>query len=400
MKVKVLHARLRALVLFFVFVGIIGTMSCSDSEKTAAAITIQKETFKIIIPAFGELDAVKSTPIMASAQVRGQQTIAWMTPENSQVKAGETVISMAATYYVDSLRTEKFNIARLDLEIQDKEKTLDKEKKDIQAQLALTEIEKQLAEIFAAKDEMIFSRNEIIESSINVEFLGTKTQHFQEKTKQLEKKALAELQLLKSKKKTLQVKVEQLQSALASLELKAPHDGILIYEKNWRGEKPRLGMSVWPGMKLAKLPDLDSMEAKVFVLESEAAGLKGDLAATLTLDSSPGLTFNGKVIGMDTIAKPLEENSPLKYFEVKISLEKTDRAIMKPGSQVKAAIFVRKLENVLAVPNQALFFNDGHTYVNVMKGSKLEKRGVKTGDRSLTRTVITEGLTAGEKVVL
>ncbi len=400
MKVKVLLTLLKKLVLFSILACIIGITGCGGSEKDAAVITMQKETFEIVIPAFGELDAVKSTPIMASAQVRGQQTIAWMIPENSQVKTGETVIRMAASYYVDSLRTEKFNIARLDLEIQDKEKVLDKEKKDIQAQLALTEIEKQLAEVFAARDEMIFSRNEIIESSINVEFLGTKTQHFQEKTKQIEKKAQAELQLLKSKKKTLQVKVEQLQSALDSLELKAPHDGILIYEKNWRGEKPRLGMSAWPGMKLAKLPDLNSMEAKVFVLESEAAGLKGDLPATVTLDSSPGLTFNGKVIGMDTIAKPPEENNPLKYFEVKISLEKTDPAIMKPGSQVKTVIFVRKLENVLAIPNQALFFNDGHTYVNVMKGSKIEKRAVKTGDRSLTRTVITEGLTVGEKVVL
>ncbi len=377
-----------------------GTAGCSSAGKDAAVITIQKETFEITIPAFGELDAVKSTPIMPSPQVRGPQTIAWLVPENSRVKAGEPVIRMAAEYYMDSLRTEKFNVARLNLEIQDKEKALEKEKKDIQAQLDLTEIEKQLAEVFAAKDATIFSRNEIIESSINVEFLATKTKHLQEKSKQMEKKALAELQLLKSKMKTLQVKVEQFQSALDSLELKAPHDGILIYEKNWRGEKPRLGMSVWPGMKLAKLPDLNIMEAKVFVLESEAAGLKGDLPATITLDSSPGVAFNGKVDGMDTIAKPLEEGSPLKYFEVKISLEKTDPAIMKPGSLVKTKIFVRKLENVLAVPNQALFFNDGHTYINVMKGSKMEKRAVKTGDRSLTRTVVTEGLTAGEKVVL
>lgn len=397
MKVKLFS---KASVLIAICISILGAAGCGGSGKDAAVITMQKETFEITIPAFGELDAVKSTPILPSPQVRAQQTIAWMKPENSQVKAGETVIRMAASYYVESLQTEKFNIARLDLEIQAKEKALDKEKKDIQAQLTLTEIEKQLAEVFAARDETIFSRNEIIESSINIEFLGVKTQHLQEKTKQLEKKALAELQLLESKKKTLQVKVEQLQSGLDSLELKAPHDGILIYEKNWRGEKPRLGKSIWPGMKLAKLPDLSSMEAKVFVLESEAAGLKGDLPATVTLDSSPGLIFNGKVIGMDTIAKPLEEKSPLKYFEVKISLEKTDPAIMKPGSLVKTTIFVRKLENVLAVPNQALFFNDSHTYVNVMKGSKLEKRAVKTGDRSLTRTVITEGLAAGEKVVL
>lgn len=389
----------------FTFVGIIAVMGCfvamnCGNPGKAAAVTVQKGTFEIVIPAFGELDAVKSTPILASAQIRGQQTIAWLAPENSKVKAGETVIRMDSAYYVNNLRTEKFNIARLDLEIQAKEKALAKEKKDIEAQLALTEIEKKMAEVFAAKDESIFSRNEIIESSINVEFLGTKTRHLHEKTKQVEKKSQAELQLLKSKMKTLQMKAEQLQSALDSLELKAPHDGILIYEKDWRGEKPRVGMSVWMGMKLAKLPDLNSMEAKVFVLESEAAGLKSELPVTLNLDSSPGLFFNGKVTGMDTMAKPLAENSPLKYFEVKVSLEKTDPSIMKPGSQVRAAIFVHKQENVLTVPNQALFFNASQPFVNVLNGSGTEKRPVKIGDRSLTRTVITEGLAVGDKVVL
>lgn len=382
------------------FTTIICTPGCSDLGKAAAAMTVENGTFEIAIPAFGELDAVKSTPIIASTQIRGPQIIAWIAPENSRVKGGETVIRMDSVYYVENLNKEKLNIARLELEIQAKEKTLAKEKKDIQAQLDLTEIEKQLANVYAARDESIFSKNEIIESSINVEFLGKKTSHLNEKTKQVEKKAQAELQLLKSKMKTLQVKAEQLQSALNSLELKAPHDGIFIYEKDWRGDKPRVSMSVWTGMKLGKLPDLNYMEAKVFVLESEAAGLKNDLPVNLTLDSSPGLVFNGKVIGMDTIAKPLTEKSPLKYFEVKVSIEKTDPSIMKPGSQVKAIIFVRKQTNVITVPNQALFYNSEQPFVNVLNGSGTEKRMVKIGDRSLTRTVIIDGLKAGERVLL
>ncbi|HLP61296.1 MAG TPA: hypothetical protein VK186_20805, partial [Candidatus Deferrimicrobium sp.] len=71
--------------------GFLAAMGCGNPGKEAA-MTVQKGTFEIVIPAFGELDAVKSTPILASAQIRGQQTIAWIAPENSRVKAGETVI--------------------------------------------------------------------------------------------------------------------------------------------------------------------------------------------------------------------------------------------------------------------------------------------------------------------
>jgi len=159
-------------------------------------------------------------------------------------------------------------------------------------------------------------------------------------------------------------------------------------------------MTVWRGMKLAKLPDLNRMEAKVYVLESEAAGLKADLPVSISLDSSPGKVFSGKVTNIDTIAKPLERESPLKYFEIKVGIDKTRKEIMKPGSQVKASVFVQKQDKVITLPNQALFFDDGHAFVNIKGSSNVERREVKIGARSLTQTVITDGLAEGEQVVL
>ncbi len=52
------------------------------------------------------------------------------------------------------------------------------------------------------------------------------------------------------------------------------------------------------------------MEAKLFVLESEASGLKEDLPVSLSLDFEPGRVFTGKLAGLDTVAKPLSEDSP------------------------------------------------------------------------------------------
>lgn len=394
MKLKITWYSLLFLLLF-IFAG------CGASgKKNIAAMTVQKGRFEIIIPAFGELQAVTSTPITVPTTVRGSQTIAWIAPENSIVKKGETVIRMDAAWYKERIQKEEFSITKLNLQIGEKEKELGKEKKDLQGQLIVTEIEKELAALYAAKDETIFSRNEIIEDAINLEYLKTKTRHFEQKKEQLEQKSIAELQLLQLKRKTHQVKLKQYRDALDSLEVKAPHDGLFIYEKNWRGEKPRVGMSVWRGMKLAKLPDLSRMEAKVYVLESEAAGLKADLPVSIFLDSSPGMVFPGKVTNIDTIAKPLERDSPLKYFEIKVGIDKIEKEIMKPGSQVKASVFVQEQDNVITVPNQALFFDDGDAFVNIKRSSNVEKREVKIGARSLTQTVITDGLAEGEEVVL
>jgi HlyD family secretion protein len=153
-------------------------------------------------------------------------------------------------------------------------------------------------------------------------------------------------------------------------------------------------------MNLGSLPDLSVMEARIYVLESEAAGLKESLPAAVSLDYEPGRVFTGRVAAIDTIAKPLSEDSPLKYFEVRVSLDVTDPQLMRPGVQAKASIFVERLDNVIAVPNQALAFEANQAFVFVKRGSRVLKRPVETGARSLTQTVITKGLEDGARILL
>jgi hypothetical protein len=159
-------------------------------------------------------------------------------------------------------------------------------------------------------------------------------------------------------------------------------------------------MNAFGGQKLGSLPDLTQMEAKLFVLESEASGLKENLPVSISLDFEPGRVFTGKVIGIDTIAKPLGEESPLKYFETKVALDTTDPQLMKPGVQVRASIFVEKQADVLAVPNQALVFEQSKAFLLVKNSTKVEKRAVEAGARSLTLTIITKGLSEGDAVLL
>jgi HlyD family secretion protein len=377
-------------------------IACGEAGKTDVAdMKVTKEDFRIVIPAFGELQAVKSTPlVIPPTSYFGRQTISWIAPESSNVKAGDPVIRMDSLELREFLRTEEAEVAKLDLEVAKKEKQLEKEKSDLYGQIAVTSIEKKLADVFAARDETIFPRNKIIEDAIDLQYQGVKEEHYGWKKGQLEKKTAAELVLLQSKVRACRVKIGQYQAQLQNLEIRAPHDGILLIEKLWSGEKFRVGMNVWGGQKLGSLPDLSRMEAKVYVLESDAGGLRENLGASVSLDFEPGKVFPGKVIGIDTIAKPIEENSPLKYFETKVSLDVTDAALMKPGVQVKASLFVQQQAGVLAVPNQALVFEQGKAFVMVKKSSRIQKRSVDIGPRSLTRTIITRGLNEGEVILL
>jgi RND family efflux transporter MFP subunit len=382
-------------------VTVLGAACGRPGAAVVANMKVRKGAFEIIIPAFGEMQAAKSTPIVVSPESRfSLQTVAWMAPEYSMVKSGDVVIRLASTELPDLLRAEQAEMAKINLEIAQKEKQLEKEKNDLTGQISVTAIQRELADVYAARDERIFPRNKIIEDAIDLNYQTIRERHFEEQRAQLEKRITAELQLLQSKARAHQVKIKQCQDQLNNLEIRAPHDGMLIINKTWNGEKYRVGMNAYSGLKLASLPDLSIMDAKIFVLESEASGLKENLPVSLSLDYEPGRVFTGKVAGIDTIAKPLSEESPLKYFEVKVSLDATDPRLMKPGVQVKASIFVEKVANVIAVPNQALVYEQDKAFVLVKKGSRIQKRPVEMGARSLTLTVVTDGLEEGEEILL
>jgi HlyD family secretion protein len=375
---------------------------CTGTKKAAMAVLkVRKAEFHVVIPAFGELQAAKSTPIVVPPESRwGLQTIAWMAPEYSSVKKDEVVIRLASADLVERLRVEQAEMDKLDLEIEKKQKQLEKDKTDLHGQIEVTSVQRELADVYAARDETIFPKNKIIEDAIDLDYQNTRERHFERKRDQLEKRIAAELQLLEAKANTRRVQIKQIQDQLNNLEIKAPQDGMLVLNKYWSGEKYRVGMNAYPGQKLGSLPDLSKMEAKLFVLESEAAGLKEGLPVSLTLDFEPGRIFTGKIIGLDTIAKPLGEDSPLKYFETKVELDVTDPELMKPGVQVRAFVFVEKEADVLAVPNQALLYEQGKAFLLVKNSARVEKRPVETGARSLTLTIITKGLRDGESVLL
>ncbi len=386
---------------FSVLIILLINFGCQSADKKKVAVlTIKKGIFEITINGFGELNAVKATQIKVPTKARGSQIIVWLASENSIVKKGDVLIRFDGTNYRERIKTENYNLAKLDLELKKQEIELKKEKSNLEGELKIIAIENKIAKNYGAKDESVFSKNEIIDAEVNLKFLNTKMTHLKDKTLKFKKKAEAELQLLRLKKKTILVKLQQYKDTLDALEVKAPHNGLFVYQKNWRGEKPRVGSRVWTGMKLGKLPDLSIMEAKIFILESEASGLKSNLVCSIVLDSHPQKTFMGKVKGVDAIAKAIEKDSAFKYFETRVSLDKTDSEIMKPGNQVKALIFVHRYTDVIAVPNQAIFYNNKNSYVFVKNKKGFEPRNIKTGIRSLSRTIIDDGLSVDEQISL
>lgn len=390
-----LHAALAIALGAATAVGCGGTLS-----QSVPTVAVVDAPFEIRISGHGELKAAQATPIDIPGSLQGVQRIAWLQPEGAAVSAGDVVARLDGEQMQRRRLEVEDELIKLDAQLAAKRRELEKERKTIDGELELLEHERRNVERFAPRDERLFSRHEILDAQVDLGLIESKVAHARTRAERYEARARAEIEILGLQRRTQLVRLEQADNALSQLEIRAPHDGFFLRGRTWQGETMRVGLSVWPGSSIGELPDVSEMEARIYVLESEAAGLADGLEAIVRLDAYPERETRGTVKAVQPVANPIERESPVKYFEVLVSLIETDTAVMKPKSQVTAELWVARDDAAISVPNQAIFHEGDHTWVWVLDGGEFRRTPVKLGKRSLSRTVIDAGLDAGTRVAL
>jgi multidrug efflux pump subunit AcrA (membrane-fusion protein) len=139
------------------------------------------------------------------------------------------------------------------------------------------------------------------------------------------------------------------------------------------------------------------MESVTFVNEIDISKIKPRQKVIVRLDAFREQTFEGSV----SFIAPLGESrrSNIKVFEVTIDV-KDESTILKPGMTTGNKIIVHELQDVLFVPLEAVFNQEGRNYVWVQNGSQFRRRDVVLGERSEDYVVLTNGLSEGESVAL
>lgn len=187
---------------------------------------------------------------------------------------------------------------------------------------------------------------------------------------------------------------------LDNREVRAPHDGYFVIEKNWWGLQVDVGSTVFSGNKFASIPNLDTMEAELQVLETEAVGLADGQAVEVIIDAFPDRVLTGAISAISATAAPIERDNPVKYFTVTVALDQADPEWITPGSIVTATIHIEQVPGTIAIPNQAVFREGEREWVLVRQGGSLERRDVRLGVRGPNRSEVLEGLDDGDEVAL
>ncbi len=194
-------------------------------------------------------------------------------------------------------------------------------------------------------------------------------------------------------------KLSNLQELEKEFRIIAPKKGMVIYKREWGGRKRKTGSTISPwDPGVATLPDLSEMQSKTYINEVDIRKVKQGQKVILGLDAFPDASLTGEVIDVANVGED-REDSDSKVFEIIIGVNESD-STYRPGMTTSNEIITKTLEQVLQVPLEAIFNQEGITFVYRKDGVGISKQEVKIGASNDEFAVIEEGLKEADEVFL
>lgn len=148
-----------------------------------------------------------------------------------------------------------------------------------------------------------------------------------------------------------EVQVDNDRIRLDDTDVRAPISGTIIEKQVERGQvisSPT--QDVGGGTVLLKMADLNLVQVRTLVDETDIGKIKAGLPTTVTVAAYPTQPFQGEVVKIEPLAV---QQQNVTMFPVIIRIHNTDD-LLRPGMNAEVEIHIGRRDGVLAVPNASL----------------------------------------------
>jgi len=181
----------------------------------------------------------------------------------------------------------------------------------------------------------------------------------------------------------------ELYSKAGQMEVRAPMDGVIA---RW---ETQIGAQIQPGEWMGYVFNTSDMSMWVEVDDIDVLMIKQGSPVTVTVEALPGETFEGVVEHVSTMGKDMQG---ITRFGVEIRVQGGPN--LKPGMQASAYIDAGSAKDVLLIPLEAIFEEDGAQKVEVLNPDGTTKVAtVKLGLMNDRYAEVKSGLQEGELVI-
>ncbi len=320
-----------------------------------------------------------------------------MVEEGTSVKTGDWVATLDAAQITQQIQNNQQDLDRQRAELNDAK---------IDSSIQLTALREELGEF---KYDLEYKKLELEQAQYeSPAYQRKKKMEYDQTVRQMEKKRRDyQLKQLELKMKTNRIKERfdnhykrdsLLKRAMGAARVTAPKDGMVMYAKLWNGRKLRVGddISIWMPT-IATLPDLSQPVSEAYIPEIDITKVALGDSVDITIDALPGDKFKGVVSNIANVGQELS-GFDMKVFKIMIDLQVEGKPI-KPAMTSNNKIILAKLPDVVKIPRNCLFQQNGDSFVYLNDGSQTWKKNVIPGLENEEEVVIESGLSPGDLIL-
>lgn len=374
----------------------------SKTDTSDLFTKVNKGEFEIAVTEAGELIAEKSVDIKGPEFAQGRDIRATniriqdLIPEGTMVKEGDFVATLDRTELANTLKDEQERLVtfmtRLEVKLLDTAVVMNDLRDEIKNQK------------FIVEEAAMTFRNSKYEPPTTIrqaEIELDKAQRVLEQRERSYTRRLAQnrTDIYNQNYFISRVtrRVNDLEEVLSGFTVTAPASGMVIYKRERRGNKRKIGSTINPMDRVvATLPDLSSMISKTYVNEIDVSKIKPGQKVNITIDAFPEKAFNGFVSYVANIGEKLP-NTNDKVFEVQIKIEGSD-PFLRPSMTTGNKIVIKTFDAAVYIPIECVQAGvDSIPFVFTKDGTK---QVVLLGESNEKNIIIEKGLEPGTMLYL
>lgn len=188
-----------------------------------------------------------------------------------------------------------------------------------------------------------------------------------------------------------------IQAELDRTRLIAPFSGVVAEVNGEVGEFVTPSPVGIPTPPAVDLMDISCLYVSAPIDEVDAPRIRVNMKVNISLDAFPGEVFSGTVKRIAPYVLEVEKQARTVDVEVDFICQQ-DCMNMLPGYSADIEVILDEKGNVSRIPTEAIL--EGNKVLVLTAGNLLEQREIKTGLSNWVWTQITEGLSAGDEVVV
>jgi multidrug resistance efflux pump len=331
-----------------------------SGSGAAGGLTVRRGSLHPRLLLTGELKASHAVQLLTPATPSFEVQVTWLGEDGAPVVAGQPVVQFDNSNFAaqieekqSAVTSAEAELARLEsdgrAQLADKGFAVDEKKRDLEKARIEAAVPPELLPAHDFQDRQLKLRAAQAEESKASEDLDT-----------THRATAADVAVQRVTLEKARRELAAAELGLRGLTLRAPRAGTLVIADHpYEGRKIQLGDKLYPGMAVASLPDLSSLEVEAALSDVDDGQVAPGMAANCFLDAFPETPHAGRVAEVAGVARESGRTALLRYMPVRVELapwSAADVARLRPGMSVRVEIDTAPLADAVLVPREALEF--------------------------------------------